>query len=118
MSPELAHFAKAVAHREGVAVSIDLDSRARTIVLDAVRSVLPAATKIWVYGSRARGRAARYSDLDLASDAGRPLTLAERAELADLLTESDLPFTVDIVDLRSASDEFRHAIDADRLALG
>ena len=73
----------------------------RRQVLTILGANLPHDAEAWVFGSRATGRARRYSDLDLAIDAGRPLTLDELARLAEAFRESDLPYRVDIVDWRS-----------------
>jgi predicted nucleotidyltransferase len=70
-----------------------------------------------VFGSRATGRARRYSDLDLAIDAGRPLTLDEIAGLTEAFSDSDLPYKVDIVDWRNIEDRWRQTIMAERVAL-
>jgi type I restriction enzyme S subunit len=70
-----------------------------------------------VFGSRATGRARRYSDLDLAIDAGRPLTLDEIAGLAEAFSDSDLPYKVDVVDWHSIEDRWRQIILAERMAL-
>jgi type I restriction enzyme S subunit len=86
----------------------------RRIVLDVLRAHLPRRAKTWVFGSRASGRARRYSDLDLAIDAGRPLTLDETACLAEAFSDSDLPYRVDIVDWHAIGDRFRQIIAAER----
>ncbi len=84
--------------------------------LAAVRAILaahlPAGAAVFVFGSRANGRAHRGSDLDLAIDAGRPLTRAESGDLSYAFEESDLPYTVDVVDLRTVSAAFRAVIEA------
>jgi len=67
--------------------------------------------------SHATGRAWRYSDLDLAIDAGRKLTLDELAILAEAFSESDLPYRVDVVDWHSVDDGFRRMIAAERVLL-
>jgi predicted nucleotidyltransferase len=69
---------------------IDLPADHRRLVLDILRAHLPRRTKTWVFGSRVTGRARRYSDLDLAIDAGRRLTLDEIARLAEAFSDSDL----------------------------
>lgn len=89
---------------------IDLPAEQRGLVLQILRANLPPAVEVWVFGSRATGRARRYSDLDLAIDAGRPLTLDEAAKLAETFDESDLPYRVDIVDWRAIDDRFRQII--------
>ncbi len=70
-----------------------------------------------MFGSRATGRARRYSDLDLVIDAGRRLTLDETARLAEAFSESDLPYRVDVVDWQAADESFRRLIANDRLPL-
>ncbi len=68
-----------------------------------------------MFGSRATGRAWRYSDLDLAIDAGRRLTLDELAILAEAFSESDLPYKVDVVDWHAIDDRFRELIAGERV---
>ena len=98
-------------------LQIDLPADHRRLVLNILRANLPVSTKAWVFGSRATGRARRYSDLDLAIDAGRRLTLDEIARLSEAFSDSDLPYRVDLVDWHDINDHWRQAIVADRLAL-
>ena len=86
-------------------------------VWDAIRKTLPDSATVWVFGSRAKGTARPTSDLDLAIDAGRPLTRRESALLRDAFEESDLPYTVDVVDLQAVSDTFRALIDQEKVLL-
>ena len=96
---------------------IDLPEDHRWLVLNVLRAHLPPRTKAWVFGSRATGRARRYSDLDLAIDAGRRLTLDEIAGLAEAFSDSDLPYRVDLVDWHDINDRWRQTIVAERVAL-
>jgi predicted nucleotidyltransferase len=96
---------------------IDLSSEHRQLVLDLLAQVLPASAQVWVFGSRATGRARRYSDLDLLIDAGRPLSRDEAALLREAFEESDLPYRVDIVDWHAIGDRFRSLIAEQRLEL-
>jgi uncharacterized protein len=70
-----------------------------------------------MFGSRATGRARRYSDLDLAIDAGRLLTLDKIAELTEAFSDSDLPYKVDIIDWHNIDARWRQTILAERVAL-
>jgi uncharacterized protein len=97
---------------------IALQAKHRRLVLDVLRANLPARTKTWVFGSRATGRARRFSDLDLAIDAGRRLTLDEIAVLSEAFCDCDLPYKVDLVDWHEIDERWRHSIAAERLALG
>jgi hypothetical protein len=57
----------------------DLAPEHRRIVLANLAAELPLGASARVFGSRANGRARRWCYLDLAVDAGRPLTLDELA---------------------------------------
>ena len=96
---------------------LDLPADERRLVLAILAAHLPDGATAWVFGSRATGRARRYSDLDLAVDAGRPLTLDETAQLSEAFRESDLPYRVDLADWQSIDDHFRQMIAADRTPL-
>ena len=98
-------------------VPIDLPADHRRLVLNIIRANLPQGTKAWVFGSRATGRARRYSDLDLALDAGRRMTLDEIARLTEAFSDSDLPYKVDLVDWRDIDDRWRHIVLSERVAL-
>ena len=97
--------------------SIDLPADHRRLVLDILRANLSASTKAWVFGSRAIDRARRYSDLDLAIDAGRRFTLDEIARLTEAFSDSDLPYRVDVGDWHDIGDRLRETIVAERVAL-
>lgn len=96
---------------------IDLPAEHRRLVLDILRANLPPSTKAWVFGSRTTGRARPYSDLDLAIDAGRQLTLDEAARLSEAFSDSDLPYRVDLVDCHDIDDRWQQTIAAQRVAL-
>lgn len=96
-------------------VSLDLSPAHRRIVLD-IQAHLPARVQVRVFGSRATGRSWRYSDLDLAIDAGRWPTVDETAVLGDAFDESDLPYRVSIVDWQAVAPPFRRLIADQRRA--
>ena len=87
------------------------------IVRRILRDRLPPGARVWVFGSRATGQARRYSDIDLAIDAGRRLTFGELADLTDAFRESDLPCKVDVVDWQGISEAFRARIAPDRIPI-
>ena len=72
---------------------------------------------VWVFGSRATGKAKKYSDLDLCIKASDPLGLDVMSALAEDFSESDLPWKVDLVDWHSISEAFRAIIDRDKVIL-
>ena len=73
-----------------------------------------ADSKIWVFGSRATGKARRSSDLDLAVDmTGQKISFNTMADLRYDLEMSDLPIKVDVVDVNDCSAEFLKIIERD-----
>lgn len=89
--------------------AIDLAPQAVDTVLAVLARHLPDR-EIRVMGSRVTGRAKRFSDLDLVVMGEEPLALRTLAELRDAFDDSDLPFSVDIVEWASASEAFRRVI--------
>ena len=73
--------------------------------------------EIWAFGSRVKGNAKPFSDLDLAIISDTPLPLALLAEVAEAFSESDLPWKVDLVDWATTSERFREVIAGQRLIL-
>lgn len=72
---------------------------------------------VWAFGSRARGGAKPYSDLDLAVICDQPLSIDVSSAMAEDFSESDLPWKVDIVDWASTSESFRKIIERDKVVV-
>ena len=66
----------------------------------------------YVFGSRATGRARRFSDLDLALLPDQALDWRILAHLREVFEDSDLPITVDVIDWTQASPEFKKQLGA------
>ncbi|PPD18034.1 MAG: hypothetical protein CTY18_08465 [Methylomonas sp.] len=73
--------------------------------------------EVWAFGSRAKGKATLYSDLDLAIITSRPLDLAVLAKISIDFAESDLPWRVDIADWATLSEGFRKIIEKDKVVV-
>jgi type I restriction enzyme S subunit len=84
------------------------------IVLTILSHHLPAGGVVSVFGSRAKGEAKKFSDLDLVVDMGEPMSLALLAKLSGAFEESALPYKVDIVDWQAIDQAFREHIKDDR----
>ena len=95
---------------------LDLDPRHLALLLPILEKHVPGA-RVWAFGSRVKGTARKFSDLDLAIDAGGPLGLAAMALLEQDLSDSDLPIKVDVVDLSVAQPAFRKMVEARRVLL-
>jgi len=86
---------------------LDLRDEHAAIIREVLRAHLSANARAYVFGSRAHGGARQYFDLDLALEWDRPLGLHIIGEIAEALSESDLPYKVDIVDLATVDPDFR-----------
>lgn len=89
---------------------IDLDPAALQQLREILRRQLPGC-EVRLFGSRVRGTARRFSDIDLALVGSAPLPAAELTRLRDEFAESDLPYRVDVVDWRAISPEFRRTVE-------
>lgn len=88
--------------------------------LNIVKSILQTLIPhypVWAFGSRVKGTAKKYSDLDLAIITDTPLSLAESAALREAFAESDLIWKVDVVDWATTSETFRKIIQSHYIEL-
>ena len=95
---------------------LELSPEQAAIVQAILLARLPRPSQVWVFGSRATGKARRFSDLDLAIDAGRRLAASEAESLREAFAESALPWRVDVVDVHNVSPAFRALIFAEAVA--
>lgn len=72
---------------------------------------------VWAFGSRVKGNAKKYSDLDLAIVTQKPLSLSKMAMLNEAFDESNLPIRVDIVDLASTNKAFQKLIEQQKVVI-
>ena len=89
---------------------IDLEQKHLAIVKSILKKQIPTV-EVRVFGSRVKGTAKRYSDLDLALMTKEPLTLAQLGDIKDAFSISNLPIMVDVVDWQRISPQFRQVID-------
>lgn len=92
--------------------ALDIAAEDFQIVCGILRSRIPEL-RVVAYGSRARGRARPFSDLDLAVVSDHPVEGKTMALLANDFTQSNLPMRVDISEWRDFSASFRRAIADD-----
>ena len=79
---------------------------------------LPAGFKVWVFGSRANWTTKDSSDLDLAVEGPAKLDDKAMVGLEIAFEESDLPYTVDVVDLNAISPEFKRIVEDQKVPIG
>ena len=90
--------------------------------LDIIRPLLakhlPEGTRVWAYGSRATGRRIwQGSDLDLMLQGAEALPFGVLGMLSDDLSESLLPYIVDLHDWHRTSADFLERIRPDLVSL-
>lgn len=81
--------------------------------LDIVKNILKTYVpnySVWAFGSRVKGTARKYSDLDLAIITEKPLGISTYADLKEAFSESDLVWRVDILDWATTSKSFQEIV--------
>ena len=96
---------------------IDIRADHLRIVQDVLRRHLPDGVKVWVFGSRATWATKDSSDLDLVLEGETEIPQRSLSALEAAFEESDLPYSVDIVDVRRIGERFRRLVEARRLPL-
>ncbi|GIW60534.1 MAG: hypothetical protein KatS3mg087_1600 [Patescibacteria group bacterium] len=85
-----------------------LTQEEKSLVRNIVYSVLKASEhQAFIFGSQATGMAQRSSDLDIGIE-GPELPLEVIGELREKLEDSDLPYTVDIIDFSTVNQQFKN----------
>lgn len=67
----------------------------------------PNEYQIFVFGSRATGKAKKFSDYDIGIIGKKPIAWKTLSLAEEAFEESDFPFKVDLVDFSLVSDKFR-----------
>lgn len=96
---------------------VDIRPQDLDVLRNILKAGLPHHARVFVFGSRANGKARRSSDLDLAVDAERALSPDERAALREAFENSVLPYKVDVVDMHSIDAGFRALVVRERVPL-
>lgn len=65
------------------------------------------SARVFLFGSCARGTWRQSSDIDVAIEPLEPVSDDLFADIRDALDESDIPYFVDVVDLRRVDPAFR-----------
>jgi len=85
-----------------------MDSNIKTTIKKIIFRYLDSnKDKVFVFGSRAAGKARKFSDIDIGIISDKKIPWLKLSLIEEEFENSDLPFTVDIVDFRSASERFR-----------
>ena len=96
---------------------IDIRADHLRIVQNVLHRHLPDGVKVWVFGSRASWMTKDSSDLDLALERDTDIPAQSLSALDVAFEESDLPYAVDIVDVKRISERFRRIVTHQRVRL-
>ena len=96
---------------------VDIRPDHLAIVRNILRAHLPTGFNVWVFGSRANWTTKDSSDLDLAVEGPTRLDHKTMGEIEVAFEESNLPYTVDVVDLNAVSHAFKRIVEEQRVAL-
>lgn len=88
---------------------IDLEDRYLDLVREIVHRLAPNC-EVRIFGSRVRGTARKYSDIDLALVGTKKLPDQIISELKQAFSESDLPYRVDVLDWHGLAPSLRQII--------
>jgi predicted nucleotidyltransferase len=91
---------------------IHLEERHRTIITNILQKY---PYTFYAFGSRTKGTQRLLSDIDLCFI--EPIPWNVRAHIDEDFEESDLPFTVDLVDWNRADDQFKKIVRPDLVLL-
>lgn len=78
-------------------------------IITIISMFFPKA-KIYLFGSYARGDFTRSSDVDIAIDNGQPISLVEKAQVANMIDILNLTQNVDVVDFQSVPSRLQEKI--------
>ena len=63
--------------------------------------------RVFIFGSRASGSSRKFSDIDIGIEAKGEIPAATLVEIEEAFNESDLPYTIDLVDFSNVSHNFK-----------
>lgn len=88
---------------------VDLTQSQIDILKEILQRLCPEI-EVYAFGSRTKGSARPYSDLDLLLVGKQPLGWKKIEAIKQVLSESDLPFLVDVVDWQTVDETFKKQI--------
>lgn len=68
----------------------------------------PGVYDVFLFGSRGTGTATRFSDYDIGIRGKSPLPPLVKAQIEEALEESDIPYSVELVDFFFLPERFKH----------
>lgn len=76
-----------------------------------LETVLSGSYEVYVFGSRITGKHKQFSDLDICLKASNRLSASDIGQLREKLSDSPIPYKIDLVDYQQLSRGFKELID-------
>lgn len=92
--------------------NLDLEEKYKEFIKTSIKNILPNV-KIYIYGSRVKGTAQKYSDVDIAVKCPTKIPFEKILKLKAYFEDSTFPYQVDLIDLDSISEKFSNLIKDD-----
>lgn len=86
-----------------------IDEKTKHKIIAVISALMPDV-KIYLFGSRARGTNSPSADIDIALDGGKKLPREDVDEIKTMFQNSNMPYSIDIVDLYWMTDLIRNEI--------
>jgi predicted nucleotidyltransferase len=90
-----------------------LNSNNKQMILEILKQQMKTDVELWAFGSRVNNKAHSGSDLDLVikSKNNKILDIVELGNFKEALTESNIPFLVDVLDWGKIPNSFKENIN-------
>ena len=86
-----------------------LTPKYKELLIQIIKKHLPN-TKIYLFGSRARGTNTPGADIDISVDAGEKINIRTISKIKYNIEETSIPFFVDVIDLNNIEKEIKEEI--------
>lgn len=68
----------------------------------------PQKDKAFIFGSRASGKPRKFSDIDIGVKSNKQINSITLSNIEEAFEESNIPYTVDVVDFSAISKNFEN----------
>lgn len=86
-----------------------MDTIPKNKIIKVIEIFFPEA-KIYLFGSRAKNKHQENSDIDIAIDAGAPISITEKGQINSMIDALNIPQKVDLVDFQRAPQPLKENI--------
>ena len=81
------------------------------------RFINPGKYSVFIFGSQASNNNRKFSDIDIGIKGNKEIPLSVISEIKEAFEESDIPFSVDVVDFNKVSHRFEKTAGKNTISL-